>query len=67
MNEEYKILAYLTQQIEERKLGLSESLGSGSAQDYPAYREVCGQIRGLLFAQSIINDLEQRLEKFIDD
>ena len=55
MKEEYKILSYLTQQLEERKTGLSESLGSGSAQDYPAYREVCGHIRGLLFAQSIIN------------
>lgn len=67
MNEEYKVLHYLKQQIEDRKQNLSESLGAGSAQDYPAYREVCGNIRGLLYAQAIINDLEQRLEKILDD
>lgn len=67
MSEEYKVLSYISEHIEQRRQSLSESLGSGSAQDYPAYREVCGQIRGLLFAQSIVNDLEQRLEKFLDD
>jgi hypothetical protein len=64
---ETTVLGHLVKQLKEQERSLLESLGDGSAKDYASYREMCGHIRGLLFAQSIINDLEQRLEKFIDD
>ena len=41
-------LKYLLSDLREKERNLSESLGAGGAQDYPAYREMCGQIRGLL-------------------
>jgi len=58
---------YLLTDLQEKEKSLLESLGGGAAQDYPAYREMCGQIRGLLYAQSLINDLVRKLERYEDD
>lgn len=60
-------LRYLLSDLREKERNLSESLGAGGAQDYPAYREMCGQIRGLLYAQSLINDLVRKLERNDDE
>ena len=37
-------------------------LGKGSANDYAAYRETCGLIRGLQAAQQYVVDLSRRME-----
>jgi hypothetical protein len=58
---------YLLTDLQEKEKNLLESLGGGAAQDYPAYREMCGQIRGLLYAQSLITDLVRKLERYEDD
>jgi hypothetical protein len=58
---------YLLTDLQEKEKNLLESLGGGAASDYPAYREMCGQIRGLLYAQSLINDLVRKLERYEDD
>jgi len=60
-------LKYLLSDLREKERNLSESLGAGGAQDYPAYREMCGQIRGLLYAQTLIVDLVRKLERYEDD
>jgi len=62
--DELKVLNHLISEIQERERSLLQSLGDGAATDYAAYREVCGNIRGLLFAQSLIADLARKLEKF---
>ena len=62
--EELKLLNHLISELKERERSLLQSLGDGAATDYAAYREVCGNIRGLLFAQSLIADLARKLEKF---
>jgi hypothetical protein len=62
--DELKVLNHLISEIQERERSLLQSLGDGAATDYAAYREVCGNIRGLLFAQSLILDLARKLEKF---
>lgn len=64
--EELKVLNHLVSELKERERSLLQSLGDGAATDYAAYREVCGNIRGLLFAQSLIIDLARKMEKFND-
>ena len=58
-----KALSYVNSKLEDRRVELLEFLGEGGAKDYAHYKEVCGVIRGLSLADSIINDLVQRLEK----
>jgi|TARA_R110000868_G_C10606150_1_gene740971 hypothetical protein len=58
---------YLIKELKEREANLLESLGGGAAQDYAAYREMCGNIRGLVFAQSLISDLAKKMENFDDE
>jgi hypothetical protein len=62
--EELKLLNHLISELKERERSLLQSLGDGAATDFAAYREVCGNIRGLLFAQSLVADLARKLEKF---
>ncbi len=66
MNED-QAFKYLLSDLREKERSLLESLGGGAATDYPAYREMCGQIRGLLYAQSLITDLVRKLERYEDD
>lgn len=46
---------------------VTESLTSGAAKDYAAYKEMCGVIRGLDFAHQAITDLEHKLHLGDDD
>ena len=62
-----QVLDLLHEKLETRRKELIESLGDGVAKDYPAYQNLCGVIRGLLTAQSEINDLLRRLKENDDD
>ena len=64
---EEKILNHLLGELKEKEQSLLMSLGDGSATDFPTYQNMCGQIKGLLYAQNIMNDLLRRLEKFKDE
>ena len=57
-----KYLDHLVQKLSEQVRALEESLGAGGAKTFDEYQLVCGQIKGLLIAQTEINDLKQRLE-----
>jgi len=46
---------------------LIEFLGDGGAKSYDHYKEVCGVLRGLLTAQSEINDLLQKMKEYEDE
>lgn len=59
---EQQILELLLKKLEESRKELIENLGDGAAKDYAAYKELCGVSRGLLLAQSEINNLLQRLK-----
>jgi hypothetical protein len=54
----------LNEAIREKIDSVSEALASGSAKDYPEYRELCGLIRGLEHALREVNDLSR---KFLDE
>lgn len=60
-----RILHYLLKEFDKLKVEQAEFLGNGRAGDFSEYRHVCGIIRGLNHADTIVRDLVQRLE--IDD
>lgn len=53
---------YLSSQLREEMDAVKESLAAGAAKDYAEYQHLCGKIRGLLVAQSKLNDLKERME-----
>lgn len=64
---ESQILEHLSSKLEERKAELVDFLGRGNATTYDAYKEVCGQIRGLQTAQLEIADLVRRVKEINDE
>lgn len=64
---ERKILDHLNAKLEERRVELIDFLGRGSATTFDAYKEVCGQIRGLQAAQLEIADLVRKLKEIDDE
>lgn len=60
---EHKLLGYLAKELAKERDVQATFLASGRAEGYPEYQHVCGVIRGLNTAESLINDLVQRLEK----
>ena len=62
-----QILEHVNSKLEERRLELVDFLGRGGATSYDAYKEVCGQIRGLQTAQLEIADLVRRVKEINDD
>lgn len=63
---EYKILAHVAKEIDKLRQDQAAFLAAGRADNLPEYKHVCGIIRGLNYAESIINDLVQRMEKSDD-
>lgn len=64
---ELQLLDHLNSKLEERRVELIEFVGRGNAQSFDAYKEVCGQIRGLQTAQLEIADLVRRLKENNDE
>ncbi len=62
-----QILDHLHSKLEERRVELVDFLGRGNATTYDAYKELCGQIRGLQSAQTEIADLVRRMKEINDD
>jgi hypothetical protein len=58
-----KVLGILNGKLEDQKVQLSEVLCAGNAKSYEHYKELCGQIRGLMTAQLEISDLVRNLKE----
>ena len=63
---EMKVLAHVAKEIDKMRADNIAFLGAGRAINFDEYRNVCGIIRGLSLAESIINDLVQKLERSDD-
>ena len=61
------ILKYLSDKLREEQRIMSEDMAMGKAKDFGDYKYACGIIRGLSHAESILNDLVQRMEKSEDE
>jgi hypothetical protein len=53
--------------IEEHREAIARALVDGAARDYPEYKSMCGEVRGLSVAHSFINDLVRKLEREDDE
>lgn len=54
---------YLLKELETMKKGISDALVGGKCPDFAEYRYLCGQVRGLLAAQALIEDLARRTQE----
>lgn len=63
---EYKVLAHVASEIDKLRQEQAAFLAAGRADSLPEYKHVCGIIRGLNYAERMIDDLVQRLEKADD-
>ncbi|NBW12707.1 MAG: hypothetical protein EBR82_32250 [Caulobacteraceae bacterium] len=55
-------LEYLIKKIGEERTNLADCLVEGNLNDFAQYQFLCGQARGLLVAQVLIQDLAKQLE-----
>jgi hypothetical protein len=61
-----KLLNHLVSEYDKLRDDQVTFLAGGGAKTFDEYRHVCGVIRGLTYAESIVKDLVQRTET-IDD
>ena len=59
-----KVLNHLLREIDKLKEANNTHLSGGGAKTFDEYRHVCGIIRGLNHAETLIKDLVQRMEHF---
>jgi hypothetical protein len=57
---------YLLSEFDKLRAEQSAFLSAGRAADHADYRHLCGVIRGLTYAESIVKDLVQKMENFDD-
>ena len=55
-------LGILWNQLEDQRKLKIENLADGSAKDFAQYQNTVGMVRGLLTAQSLIQDLAKNME-----
>ena len=60
---EYKLLDHVRKEMDKIRDEQIAFLAASRADSYDEYKKICGVIRGLSLADSIINDLVQRLER----
>lgn len=57
-----KALGHLMSLIDSKVQQLQEALADDMAKDFPEYKKMCGEVKGLLTARLYITDLQKRLE-----
>ena len=62
-----KYLEHLSSKIDDKVSQLQISLADGYAMDYPEYKKMCGEVKGLLTARLYITDLQERLKRDDDE
>ncbi len=58
----HKIATHLLREIDKLKETQNTHLSGGGAKTFDEYRHVCGIIRGLNHAETLVRDLVQRME-----
>ena len=60
---DYQELAYVAKEIQKLKQEREAYTAAGRCDTFEEYRRICGVIQGLNYAENIIDDLVQRMEK----
>ena len=63
MSDSIRVLSLVQQEIDKLRQEQIAFVAASRADTFDEYKKVCGVIRGLNLADSIINDLVQRLER----
>jgi hypothetical protein len=58
-----KVFGYLLKQLQERVASVQGAIVAGRAEDFAAYKGLCGEVRGLRLAQEIVEDLAKRMNQ----
>jgi hypothetical protein len=58
-----KVFGYLLKQLQERVASVQSAIVAGRAEDFAAYKGLCGEVRGLRLAQEIVEDLAKRMKQ----
>ena len=66
MSDPIRVLALVQAKIEELRQEQVAFVAASRADTFDEYKKICGVIRGLNLADSIINDLVQKMEKSDD-
>jgi len=61
MQDEVRVLALVQKEIDKYRQEQVAFLAASRADTYDEYKKVCGVIRGLNYADHVINDLVQRI------
>lgn len=64
MSDSHRLIAYIREKVEDLRKDQALYLSNGGAKDFAEYRHICGVIRGLTHAETILQDLVQRLETY---
>jgi hypothetical protein len=59
----HKVASYLLREIDKLRSDQQSHLSGGGAKSFDEYRHVCGVIRGLTHAETIVKDLVQRMDQ----
>lgn len=57
-----RVLNHIANEIDKLRVDQVTFIANGGAKEFAEYRHVCGIIRGLTHAESIVKDLVQRME-----
>ena len=60
---DYKLLALIQKELAKLRDEQITFLAASRADTYDEYKKICGVIRGLNLADSVINDLVQKMEQ----
>jgi hypothetical protein len=63
---DYKLLSLIVKEIQKLKQEREAYVAAGRVDHIEEYRRVCGVIQGLNYAENIIEDLVQKMEKSDD-
>ena len=63
---DYQELAHVAKEIQKLKQEREAYVAAGRCDTIEEYRRVCGVVQGLNFAENIIEDLVQKMEKSDD-
>lgn len=61
------VFSVLLKDIEDRGESITRALVDGAAKDFSEYKSMCGEIRGLFTAHSLITDLVRKMEQDDDE
>jgi len=53
-------------ELEQRRELILQAINSGAAKDFPEYKSITGEARGLSLAYFLIKDLAQKMERSDD-